>query len=389
MAIGLTIGILLSLVFVAGFAAGAIVQHSREATSVSASDASLRDFLTAYRLVTQRSYFRPFDRQHLINAAINGMLSATGDPHTLYLSASENRVADTQLNGARFSGIGAIVVPDHGNLQIWAPVPGSPATSAGLRPGDIVTTIDGRPVSKMSGTGAISKIHGPAGTIVRLRIVRAHHTPFTITVKRANIPPITAYGRMLPHRFGYLQVMSFGDTTSHEVAEALSTLMAQRARAIILDLRGNPGGYVDAAQRVVSLFVSHGVVAYEEQSNKVLQPLPLLGGKLTTLPLVVLIDGGTASAAEITAAALHDDGRAVLLGTQTYGKGSMQSVYALADGSSIRITDRLWLTPKKRSIQGVGIRPDITVLSSDVVVQGQDDAQLTAAERYLLTSRRQ
>ena len=170
------------------------------------------------------------------------------------------------------------------------------------------------------------------------------------------------------------------------MAQALSQLTTHRLRGIILDLRGNPGGYVDAAQGVVSQFLTHGTVAYEESTNHQLQALQVLPSKQAPrVPLAVLVDADSASAAEITAAALRDNHRAELIGTRTYGKGSMQSVYSLADGSSIRITDRLWLTPNKHSIGNVGIKPDLYVSETGIVSGGSDDPQLTAAERYLRT----
>jgi carboxyl-terminal processing protease len=382
--LGLAIGAFLSLIFAVGFVAGTAVEQRRVASAVDSSDPNVREFLYAYHLVTQRSYFRPFDKHHLVYAAIDGMLAATGDPHTLFLSPPQNQAADHQLNGTNFSGIGAIVVPYHGNLQIVAPLPRTPAMQAGLKANDVVTKIGGVAVGKMTGDGAIAKIHGRTGSYVVLTVVRGHSTPFTVRVKRAQIPAITAYGRMLPHDLGYVQILSFGDTTSAEVEQALAQLAPQRLRGLIIDLRGNPGGYVDAAQRVVSQFLTHGTVAYEETTNHQLQPLPVLPSKQAPhVPLAILVDADSASAAEITAAALRDNHRAEVIGTRTYGKGSMQSVYSLADGSSIRITDRLWLTPNKRSIAKVGIKPDIYVAPTGVVSGASDDPQLTAAERYL------
>lgn len=384
--LGLAIGALLSLIFAVGFVAGTAVEQRRVASSVDSSDPNVREFLYAYHLVTQRSYFRPFDKHHLVYAAIDGMLAATGDPHTLFLSPPQNQAADHQLNGANFSGIGAIVVPYHGNLQIVAPLPRTPATQAGLKANDVVTKIGGISVWKMTGDGAIARIHGRTGSYVVLTIVRGHRTPFRVRVRRAQIPAITAYGRMLPHDVGYIQILSFGDTTSTEVAQAVAQLATHPLRGLIIDLRGNPGGYVDAAQGVVSQFLTHGTVAYEKGTNHQLQALPVLSSKQAPhVPLAVLVDADSASAAEITAAALRDNHRAELIGTRTYGKGSMQSVYSLADGSSIRITDRLWLTPNKRSISKVGIKPDIFVAATGIVSGGSDDPQLTAAERYLRT----
>ena len=387
--LSLLVGALFSLVFLTGFVSGLVVHQIQDRTSSDASDSDLKDFLTAYHLVTQKSYFRPFDKRHLIYAAIDGMLSATGDPHTLFLSPRENRSADQQLNGSQFSGIGAIVVPQDGNLQIVAPLPRTPAARGGLHACDIVTRINGQPVSGMNGGNAVARIHGRAGSSVRLTIVRGHSRPFSVKVRRAHIPPITAYGRMLGHHLGYIQIFSFGESTSREVSEALASLQAHGARGIVLDLRDDPGGYVDAAQRVVSQFVSQGVVAYEQGTDKHLLPLKVVAGmKVNHLPLAVLVDSGTASAAEITAGALKDHGRATIVGTRTYGKGSMQSVYALTDGSSIRITDRLWLTPKKRSIQSVGIAPDVPVPGTGLQGQCGGDAQLISAERRLLSHSR-
>lgn len=383
--LGMSIGAVISLVFIAGFVVGAAVDRHESATSIDASDPDIQSFLSAYHLVTQRSYYRPFDKHRLLYAAIDGMLSATGDPHTVFLSPTENQQASQQLNGSDFSGIGSIVAPASGGLEIVSPMRNSPAARAGLRPNDLIVRIDGVSVAHMSGDAAISRIHGKAGTTVRLTIERTHRSPFVVAVRRANIAPITAYGRVLSHHLGYVQVFSFGDGTSQEVSDALATLNAAHVRGIILDLRSNPGGFVDAAQSIVSDFVSHGVVAYEKQPDKTLAPLPVLDGKqIVHVPVAVLVDADSASAAEITAAALRDDSHAVLVGTRTYGKGSMQSIYRLSNGSTIRLTDRLWLTPKKQSISSVGLKPDISVPARQEAGSTDPDLQLTAAERYLL-----
>jgi carboxyl-terminal processing protease len=192
---------------------------------------------------------------------------------------------------------------------------------------------------------------------------------------------------MLAHRIGYVQIFSFGGGTAQEVAGALRTLVRGKVRGLVLDLRGNPGGFVDAAQSIVSEFVSGGVIAYEKQADKSLAPLTVLGGKqiVRGIPIAVLVDADSASAAEITAAALRDDDHAVLVGTRTYGKGSMQSIYQLADGSTIRLTDRLWLTPQKLSIANVGLQPDILVAARQKTGSNDPDLQLTAAVHYLRT----
>lgn len=383
---GLGIGTLLSAIFFAGFFTGSTVKQ-RQYSALGANDPNVRDFLTAYHLVTQRSYFRPFNRQRLVYAAINGMLSATGDPHTLFLSPPQNQQADTQLNGTQFSGIGAIVQSECSGLDIVTPLPGSPALASGLRRGDVVTKINGVSVRTMTESQAIGRVHGRTGTRVRLTVRRGSKAPFSLAVKRGTIPPVTAYGYTLGSGLGYISITSFGDTTADEVQQALAMLRARNVRGIVIDLRNDPGGFVEAAQRIVSQFVTSGVVAYEKTGKGTLTPLKVVAmPQAPRVPLAILVNSGTASAAEITSAALRDNRGAYLIGTRTYGKGSMQSVYSLSDGSSIRITDRLWLTPSKRSIGAVGIMPNRVVLPSQTPRSGcapAPDPQLQAAVRYL------
>lgn len=380
---GFLIGGILSAVFGIGFAAGAVFDRREVSSQIDLSNPDVRNFLATYRLVTQRSYYRVSQRR-LMYAAINGMLSATGDPHTVFLPTAQNRSANAQLNGQPFTGIGAMVRESRGLLQVLAPIPNGPAARAGIRENDLIIAINGRSARGLSASTALGRIHGAAGTVVRLTVRRGRGEKLVIPVTRARLPAITAYGRMLPHRLGYVQVLSFGANTATQVAQALTDLKRRRMRALVLDLRGNPGGYVDAAQRIVSRFVARGVVAYERTPNKTLVPLPVLPNmRITSVRVAVLVDANSASAAEITAAALRDDDRATIIGTRTYGKGSMQSVYSLAGGASVRITDRLWLTPRKRSIGGVGIRPDVRITAG-----GPGDPALRTATQFLSRSLR-
>lgn len=382
--LGVGLGLLASCLFIGGFASGAI--YDRTQSPVSSSDPDLNDFLSAYRLVTQQSYYRPLNHHHLVYAAIEAMLAATGDPHTVFLSPGQNQEATREINGGRYAGIGIMVDAGKGKLRILTPLPNSPAQRAGLRPGDRVVSINGKAIASMPASRIIGEIQGRAGTAVRLTVARKHSATLTVSVRRAQIPPVTAYGRPLGHHLGYVQIFSFGNTTAQEVALALRAADRRGDRGIVLDLRGNPGGYVDAAQQIVSQFVPKGTVAYEKVASGRLNTLSVLPHhQITHVPVAVLVDGGTASAAEITAAALRDDDRAVLIGTRTYGKGSMQSVYTLPDGASVRITDRLWLTPRKRSIQQVGIKPTIAVSAASISAGGDKDTQLAAAEQYLRT----
>jgi carboxyl-terminal processing protease len=378
---GLSIGLTVALVFGLGAVSGVTFQRSKEG-GVSTSDRNLQEFLSAYQLLTKESYNRHLNKRQLIYAAIDAMMSATGDPHTTFLAPQEQQVASRELNGAHYAGIGAIVVQEGSRLRVMAPLPQSPARIAGLKFNDIITRIDGKSVASMGPDEPISRIHGKAGTTVRLTVRRGHRV-LTVRVKRAEIPPITAYARPLPHRLALLSIFSFGSDTADEVRKALSIPQVRTARGLVVDLRGDPGGYVSAAQDIVSMFVDSGIVAYERSADGSLQSLPVKSGeRRVRVPVAVLVDRSTASAAEITAAALRDDARAIVVGTRTYGKGSMQSVYSLADGSSLHITDKLWLTPKKRSIQGKGLQPDLAIPAVRTTTK---DPQLDAAERYLLT----
>ncbi|MGH2449533.1 MAG: S41 family peptidase [Chloroflexota bacterium] len=377
--LGLLIGAGLVGIFAAGLVAGVAINRHQNAALTN--DAHVQDFLTAYQLVTKRSYYRPFNRTQLVDAAINGMLSETGDPHTLYFSPPQNRIANHELNGTSFSGIGAIVMPQSHYLNVLAPLPGSPALRAGIKPGDRIVAINGRDIRKIDPEAAVSLIHGPNGSRVLLTVTDPAGRARKVSLKRADIPPTTAYSRPLAHHIGYIRILSFGESTNKDVSEALGLLRPDHIRGLVLDLRGNPGGYVTAAQEVVSHFLNKGVVAYEETRSKHFTAINTVKETPhSAVPIAILVNGQTASAAEITAAALRDHHRASLVGTHTYGKGSMQSTYSLSDGASLRITDRLWLTPDHRSVHPGGLRPNIKVQQ---VTDRSGDAQLRAAETYL------
>jgi carboxyl-terminal processing protease len=378
-ALGLSIGLIVALVFGLGTVTGVLLERSK-AGGVSASDRNVQEFLSAYQLLTRQSYNQHLNHRQLIYAAIDGMMTATGDPHTTFLPPQEQQIASQELNGSNYAGIGAIVVQQGSKLRVVAPLPHSPASAAGLHFNDIITAINGISVATIKNGSSVARIHGKTGTVVKLTVQRGSRT-LIVPVKRAEIPAVTAYARPLPHHLALLSIFSFGSGTASDVREALSQPQVRHARGLVLDLRGNPGGYVSAAQSIVSMFVDSGVVAYERSSDGSLQALPVQKGqKLVSMPVTVLVDRSTASAAEITAAALRDDDRAVLIGTRTYGKGSMQSVYNLSDGSSLHITDKLWLTPDKHSIQGTGLTPDLQIPAGPTT---GNDPQLRAAETYL------
>ena len=388
--------------------------------------AGFDDFCQTWGLIHSEYYYRPVDSQKMVYGATRGMLSVLGDDYTTFLEPVQQQVVREQMSGD-YEGIGAYVESVNGRITISSPMKGAPAEQAGLRARDVILKVDGREVTGMPLDEAIKLVRGKAGTVVRLTIERPGGAgPFDIDVTRAviNIPSVTL--RMLEGDIAHVNVTIFGDKTTAQLDDALKEARANNARAVILDLRNNGGGWVAAAQEMVGRFVDpgRGPALYEDRTHgaqvkAILQtptataaprPAPgtpgtptavtptappptidatdaksepiLAGGdavKVYDLPLVVLVNGGTASASEIVVGALQDYDRATLIGTRTFGKGSIQSVHEFKDGSSARITIAQWLTPKKRMIQQRGLTPDLIVEQP----QEGDDLQLQRAIKYL------
>lgn len=343
------------------------------------------DFFQAYHLVTTQSYYAAhLAPRRLIYAAINGMLTGgTGDPHTIYLSPQDNAQVQSGMTGS-FDGIGAYVEATSRGIDV-IPLPGSPAAHAGLRAGDLIVRIDGHDVTTVTETQAAALLRGAPGTRVRLGIERAGvHGILTVVVVRGRISVPNVVSRMIG-TIAYLQIAQFAADSGGDVRRALRGLMARHPRGLVLDLRDDPGGYVDTAVDVNSEFLPRGDIILWEQDGQHHLDAPLRsigGGNALHIPMAVLVNDGTASAAEITAGALQDDRRAVIVGITTYGKGSVQQEYPLPDGAALRITTRLWLTPHKRLIQDRGITPDV-VVDSPVSDGSPRDAQLARALHLL------
>jgi carboxyl-terminal processing protease len=372
-----------------GFAAGAAVGRATAAPLIVVPEELQRanlvqpfnDLFQAYHLLTTQSYYAPqLNRKTLLYAAINGMMSGgTGDPHTIFLSPQDTTAAQAEMNGS-FDGIGASVdVTAHGLVVV--PLAGSPAARAGLRSGDVIVRIDGHDVTVMNGDEAVTMLRGPAGTRVTLSVQRSGvHGLLTVVVTRGHITVPNVVSRMIG-AIAYLKIAQFGDTTASDVVAALRGLMAHHPRGLVLDLRDDPGGFVDTAVTIDSQFLPQGrVILWEQNGQRHLEaPVRSAGtGLVLSTPLAILVNDGTASAAEITAGALQDYRRATIVGIQTYGKGSVQQEFPLDDGSSLRITTHLWLTPHQRLIQNRGITPDVTV-DSPVSDGSPGDLQLSRA----------
>jgi carboxyl-terminal processing protease len=305
--------------------------------------------------------------EDLENRAIQGMMAGL-DGYSTFLVPVEQAPVAAQMSG-EYEGIGVWVESPNGLLTIVAPMPGSPAEAAGLRAGDVIQAADGHLLDGVTEQDALALVRGPEGTTVRLTIRRPGVAdPFDVEVLRQKIPmPAVLYSKLPNTDIAHIQVTLFGDKTTAELDDALAKAKADGVSGIVLDLRNNGGGWVTSAQEMIGRFVPEdtGVALYEDNNpnDADLSGEPIVGGGQNTFdtPLVILVNGGTASASEIVAGALHDYGRATLIGEKTFGKGSVQRVHDFEDGSSARITFAVWLTPNKVQIQGKGLQPDIEV----------------------------
>jgi carboxyl-terminal processing protease len=345
------------------------------------------EFWQAFNLLEKGFYYRPLNEQQLVYGALKGMFGATGDDYTVFLppdAATDRKNSD---NG-QFVGIGVYIDTTTDDLRVSAPIPGGPAEAAGVKANDVIVAIDGKDVASMAKADRTTPIRGPEGTSVRLTI-RRPGTPgtidITVTRQKINIPAVTL--DVMPNSIAHITVTAFNDFTNAQLDTILKQVQDQHLKGIVLDLRNNGGGYVDGAQQLLGRFLPEDSVAMLEDRRPTGGALtPLLvknnGPQLLDLPMVMLVNGGTASASEIVAGSLQDYGRATLVGTKTFGKGSEQEVTSLADGSSVRITVANWYTPHQRVIQKEGLTPDVVVDKPDTTPAAQDP-QLDKAVQVL------
>ncbi len=334
-----------------------------------------------WQIVHDQYVEQPVNEEKMIYGAIGGMLDALGDPHTSYMDPDQYTQANIPLEG-EYEGIGAWVDPNGEYLTIVSPMPGSPAEKAGLKPGDEVIAVDGEDMTGVDGNLVIRKVLGPAGTQVTLTIRRKGvPKPFDVTITRAKITiPSVEYHMIEGTNIAYVQLFQFGQNSDRELRKALEEMLAQNPDALILDLRNNGGGYLNTAVEVASEFLSDGVVLYEDFGDGTRNTYKVKpGGVATEIPLVVLVNEGTASASEIVAGAIQDYGRGLLVGTRTFGKGSVQNWVPLRSdvGGAARVTIAHWLTPKERLIHGKGLEPDVVLA---VFTQEQWDAGVDLEE---------
>ncbi|MBI3241666.1 MAG: S41 family peptidase [Chloroflexi bacterium] len=342
-------------------------------------------FWEAWSLVHQEYVDQPVDDKALAYGAIKGMLAALGDRHTGYSTPAESEILFSDSAG-ELEGIGAEVSSKGDFVEIISPLPGSPAEKAGILPGDLIVEVDGEDIGGQDLFTVISKVRGPAGSNVHLTITREGEAePLEFDIVRAKITIPSVESKMLEGGIGYVKINNFGEKTTKELKSQLQALMLQNPQGLVLDLRGNPGGLRDTAVEVISQFIGDGtamIQRYGDGEQEVFDVEP--GGLATDIPLVVLINKGSASASEIVAGAIQDYGRGQIVGKQSYGKGTVQNWQELSNNQgSVRITVARWLTPDGRSIDKIGVAPDIEIELTKEDREALLDPQLDAAVNVL------
>lgn len=377
------------LVLLTGTAAGMLIERNIISRSQAQSPDDMRTLEAVNSILVENYYYRPGDaadletwEAKLEQQAIAGMLGSLDDTYTRYLEPADARTAASQLAGS-YEGVG-ITFQATDRIAITDVTEGGPAAKAGVQVGDVLVSVDGRPV--VPGDDVRSMVLGESGTTVTLGVLRGGNaTPIAIPVVRGKIvvPPVR--WEMVPGTsIAYIRIDLFGDQTTALVTQFLKDAEAAGASGVILDLRANGGGWVKSAQEVIGRFVqaSQGPALYEDTSSasggEVAMPIENGTDPIYSGPLVVLVDGLTASAAEIVAGSLKDYDRALIVGRQTYGKGSVQRIFSFEDGSSMRVTVAEWLTPSRGRIQDVGVLPNVAVASHATATTDEDIAQAVA-----------
>lgn len=365
-------------------------QKNQSSASNTSSDSSLKQvdmslFWDTWQILNQKYVeTEALDYQKMLDGAIHGLVTSVGDPYTAFMNPKENREFQDNLEGT-LDGIGAELTLKDRHLTIVSPIKNSPASKAGLQPEDIVYKINGDLAENFTLEQAVLKIRGQKGTPVVLTIMRKNtEKPFDVRIIRDTIN-INSVDYKIKDNIAIIEINQFSAKTKEEFTKAISEVMAKSPKGLILDLRFNGGGYLDAAVDVTSEFVAKGKVVSIKKRNPNEDEVIYVNGKARTMniPMVVLINKGSASASEIVAGALQDHKRAHLIGEASFGKGTVQEVANLIGGSSLRVTIAKWYTPNNKNITEVGITPDQIVERSTEDFQKGRDPQLKAAIDYL------
>lgn len=307
------------------------------------------------------NYYVDVDEEAVISGAINGMFDALDDPYTDYMNTDEADHFNESLSSS-FQGIGAEIQERNGHIVVVSPIKNSPAEKAGIMPQDMILAVDGKSIQGMTASEAVLLIRGEKGTSVTLTVQRGDAEPIEMTIVRDDIPIETVYGEMGDDKIAHIQITSFSEETYDELLAILTELDGQGMKGIILDVRQNPGGFLDAAIEISNLFLEDGKPILQVQGrDEKPQVFTAEGGKKFKQPVTILIDEGSASASEILAAALLESGNAEVIGVSSFGKGTVQTVSYLEDGANLKFTTGKWLTPKGNWINEKGVTPTIKV----------------------------
>jgi carboxyl-terminal processing protease len=374
----------------AGFIIGRVTTRATSATNANSPmdganvDELFIPFWEAWQIVNDQYLEQPVDQEKMMQGAINGMLESLGDQHTSYMDPTQYGDATATLEG--YDGIGAYVNTDGEILTIIEPIKGSPAEAADLRPGDEILAINGEDMTNILPEVARLKVLGPAGTTVILTIRREGIAePFDVEITRAHIVIPSVEYEILDGQIAYIRLLTFGETSADDIHAALEELLAQNPRGLIFDLRNNSGGYLQSAVDISSEFIAEGPVAFEEYGEGTRITYDSTGeGIATEIPMIVLVNEWSASASELVAGALQDVGRAELVGTITYGKGTVQTWIPLSnDQGAVRVTIARWLTPNGTNVHETGLTPEYEVAYTEEDMLAGLDPQLDRAVEIL------
>lgn len=339
-------------------------------------------------LIQTKYVKRPVNPSVLLNGAIDGLVGSLQDPYTYYLNPTDTQQFNDELNGT-FDGIGAEMGVRNGKIVIIAPLPGTPAEKAGLRNGDAVVKIDDALTDGMTLDEAVRRIRGPRGSDVVLRVVRGTDKPQDVRVTRENIQIKSVTATFAQHKgrtVATVAISNFSQSSASEFASARNDILVRQPEGIILDLRNNSGGYLEAAVQIAEEFIASGPIVIEDYGNGKRETINAQGNApLARFPVVVLLNGGTASASEILAGALEDRLQAKTVGEQSFGKGSVQELEKLSGGATLKLTIAHWLTPNGRSIDQVGLQPSISIPLTEDDVNANRDPQRDKALELLTT----
>ncbi len=377
--------LLLGVFIGAGFTLDTAVLAKREGEQVVSTTLPLDELRTFTEVFSKikSDYVEDVADKKLLEDAIGGMLAGL-DPHSTYLDPEGYKDVRIGTEG-QFGGLGIEVTMENGFIKVVSPIEDTPAARAGLQPGDLIVRLDDQAVKGMSLSDAVKLMRGKPGSDITLTVVReGENQPLKITVTRAVIKIRSVKSRLLEPGYGYIRITQFQANTTKNMKTSLSKLEKEnggKLKGVVLDLRNNPGGVLNAAVSVSDAFLKKGIIVYTEgrvADSKLTfeaQPDQVLEGA----PLVVLVNGGSASASEIVAGALQDNGRAVIMGTKTFGKGSVQTIMPMSNGAALKLTTARYFTPSGRSIQATGIEPDIVTEQAKLTRNKSDQDRLKEA----------